>query len=393
MRLHEEFQGSYAETRVSIGERLKCRFNFGGSSSNTNTAFRRAGTTQQKKSHVIPGDLSSLISTGSYRSTSVDPVVGGKELSFLSGLFDRNNAQVPGQSILEAIQGITPEVFQGSSALQGMQARNPYSTDYETAMQALYDRQYDKARASAISGPQNVRGAQDRQGLELADLGSQMAQGRFAATTDQQNREAGVVQQATQIFNAIEGMRRGSQMQAQGQQQQGQHLQTQETLGASGALQGRHSANAANIQLASELLGDEVATNTESITGRGQQSGSASNWGVNVLGGCCFIFLESMNGKLPEFVRKGRDTYCTKERRDGYVATANRIVPLMRKSRFARWLTNTLMVRPFLAVGRWHFKEPDAAKGAFLLVPLCLAWFKTWDVIGSFKKGVVYGGH
>jgi hypothetical protein len=141
------------------------------------------------------------------------------------------------------------------------------------------------------------------------------------------------------------------------------------------------------------LLGEENATNTESIAGRGNQSGSASNWGVNVLGGCCFVFLEALNGELPAYVRKGRDELVNPARRDGYTWVANRLVPLMRKSRVARWLTNTLMVRPFLAVGRWHYKEPAARKSAVLLIPVCLAWFKTWDVIGYFNKGIRYGGN
>jgi hypothetical protein len=361
-------------------------FNFGGSESRTNSNFYRRGTTSSQKDYQLPGDLSALISRA-FKSTAPDENSGTQELGFLTGLLTRDSSSIPGQTVLEAIQAIDPTTFSGSDALATIMARNPYSTDYEDATRQLYERQFDKARAAAISGPSNVRGAQDRMGLELADLDTQMGMERFREIRGQQDREAGTVAQATQIFNAIESMRRGSQMQAQGQQVQSEHSQAQEGLSASNALQGRNAANSANLTLAAETLGKPKQTSAENIRGFGNQSGSSFSWGAgtnmtpNV---CCFIFLEALNGELPDYVREGRDKFQTPARRRGYRWMAAWLVPLMQQFKLWRWVVNWTMVKPFLVVGKGY--KTKKGIGGYVLLPIALFWFGLWSLIGTLKK-------
>ncbi len=385
--MNEEFYGLYQESRTNIAARIACHFNFTSNESKANSNFTRRGVTAQQKDYQLPGDLAALV-RGAFGATPVSAASGQTELNFLTGLMGRNNTQVPGQGILETIQGLDPTDFSGASPLAGIMARNPYSTDYESAMQDLFQRQHAQMKARAISGPQNVRGAQDRQGLELGEIDSQQAMNQFREIRGQQDKEAGVVQQAVQIYNAIESMRRGNQMQAQGQQVQSEHSQTQESLGASNALQGRNAANTANLALAGELLGKPKQTTSESIRGFGNQTGASTQWGATT-NPCCFIFLEALNGELPSYVRKGRDEFQTPARKKGYVWMASWLVPLMQKSKTCRWVVNWTMIKPFLVVGKGHKEQnPFSLKEVktYVLVPICLGWFATWSLIGTLKK-------
>lgn len=380
MRNYEEFQGIYE--RNDIARRVLCRFDTGESDSSTSSRFSRQGTTTQQKTYNLPADLAALIKQ-SFLTTGVPQATGEAETDFLTGLFSRDQQAVPGKSMLELIQGIDPASFTGGSAVTNMLARNPYSTDYESGVGDLYERMFDVARARAISGPQNVRGAQDRMGLELGEIDAQVGMNQFRDVRQQQDKEAGVVQQAVQIHNAIETMRRGSQMQAQGQQQGAESQRTGQAIAGSNALQGRQAANSANLSMASEFLGAPTATQTENLRGRGNQSTGSQSWGAGIT--CCFILLESLNGKLPLYVRKGRDEFVTEARRDGYVHLARWLVPLMCRSKWMLRLVNLIMVRPFLAHGKRHYGGRRGSVGWWGTLPVCWMWISLWQVVGKVK--------
>lgn len=353
----------------------------GGSENAQKSIFRRQGSSTLRKSYDLPGDLASLIRSN-FTTAAVPSDLSLSDSSFLRQLLDRNTSAVPGQSVLEDIKAINPAVFSGSSSLSNIMARNPYSTDYEQATRALYERQFDKARSMAVSGPTNVRGAQDRMGIELAELDTNMANNRFKEIREAQNAEAGVVENAVQIHNMIESMRRGTQMQAQGQEMAGVDMLSKLGLGASGALNSRRAASSATLGMAAEYLGSPTQTSSENTSGRGIQTASGDRWGTSF--NCCWTFMEAYDGKMPDFVRKGRDLFVTNERREGYRIMSNFVVPKMRVSSMWRRLVKTALIKPFEALGRQHFVT-GYNKSALVLRPYCWTWIYAWQLLGKLK--------
>lgn len=221
-------------------------------------------------------------------------------------------------------------------------------------------------------------------GLELADLGTQMSQNRFKDIREQQDKEAGVVEQAVQIFNAIEAMRRGSAMQAQGQQMAGQDMLTKQGLGAAGAVNAKRAAHSANLAMASEFLGAPTQTQTENTSGRGLQNSQGERWGTSF--NCCWTFMEAYEGRpLPEFVRRGRDQFVTESRRDGYRIMSSFLVPRMRASRNWRQLVRAVLVRPFEIHGE-HFYTTKRSFVGWALKPYCWTWILAWQLVGKVSK-------
>lgn len=358
-------------------------FDVGGGDTESDTKFRRTGTSSSKRTYELPGGLSSLL-TQSFGNSSVSPALQGAESNYLISLLSRSAGNVPGLSTLNNAMGIDPQSFQGGQGLETMMARNPYSADYENATSQLYNRQFNQARAAAQSGPTNVRGGTARQGFELADVGTQQAINRFREVRGQQDKEAGVVQGAVQLFNTIEQMRRGSQMQAQQQRMAGELGRDNQQLDATGAVGRMRTNNIANITTASELLGAPKSTTTDNLSGKGQQAGSSSHWGAGIT--CCHILLEALNGNLPDYVRRGRDEFCSPNRRRGYNWTANWLVPLMRKSRLVLHAVNWSMVKWFL----WHGKAFYVTKNLLvylLTFPVVWGWLLAWEAIGLVTEG------
>lgn len=373
-----------AETIVE-GHRLPFEaynFDIGGSESQGSTAFSRRGTTNVQKSFTLPSDLSALISQ-MYQGSQLPSATTGNESNLLNTLLTQSSTGVPGLSTLQEAQGIDPLNYSGLSGLSNMAARNPYSSDYESAVGSLYDRMFSKGRALAQSGPANVRGGTARQGFELAELDANVGRHKFQDIRQQQDKEAGVVQQAIQMMNAIENMRRGSRLQGQGQQMAGEHSRKQESLQAASGVNAIRGANNQNVALASDLLGTPKQTTTDNVRGRGQQVTQQSNWGAGIT--CCFIFLEVLNGELPPVVRKGRDTFNTDNRTIGYRWMSSWLVPLMRKFVWTRKLVNFFIVKPFIVEGEWWFDGKRVFAG-HLLFPYCWAWLLLWSFIGC-----VYG--
>jgi hypothetical protein len=214
-----------------------------------------------------------------------------------------------------------------------------------------------------------------------------MALNRFREIRGQQDKEAGVVQQAVQIANTIESMRRGTGMQAQQSKNNVINSQTQEALAASGGVGRLRTNNNQNLTLASELLAKPGVSTTTNLTGQGFQSTDTHQ--INAGVSCCFIFLEVLNGSLPECVELGRAQFITPRRRKGYKWMSEWLVPLMQKFAFVKWLMNELLVKPFIAIGEIHYAQewtnrPIAAFRWMLLRPYCQAWFWLWACLSVF---------
>lgn len=357
-------------------------FDVGGGSEDVDTSFSRIGATQQIRSYpTLPAELTSILSQW-FGMPQYSQAGADIERIILLNLLGKATEAVPGSSVISGIEQISPSSFSGDTALQNMADRNPYSKDYENAIGQLYDRGFEKSRALAQSGPLNVRGGTARQGFELGEIGAQNAMNKFRDVRQQQDKEAGVVQGAVQMMNAIEQLRRGSQLSASQLRTAGEQLRTQQALGSSSAIGKIRGQNQANVMTAAELLGGPTLTTGENLSGKGHQQTSASNWGVGI--SCCFIFLEALNGELPWYVRRGRDDFNTVARRNGYVWMSSWLVPWMRRSQKVMEWVNKLMIRPFLKVGAWHYGESKQAH-PFLKV-WCYGWFYLWSFLGTVKK-------
>ena len=358
------------------------------SQSSSSTAFQRKGTETTGANWSLPTWLEGLIQQAPTQSAIPQGAVNN-DWSFVTSLLQQDPSQVFGNTALNTIIGIDPTQYSGQESLDNIVGRNPYSRDYEHATRELYDRQFEIARSNAQSGPANVRGGQARVGFDLADTGTQESLNRFREVRGQQDKEAGIVEQAVQLGNQIESMRRGSQVQAAGVGQQGEHARTQESLGGSEQVSRARATNAANLQLAAELLGIKQGQTISNLSGQGQQiqssSGNSSQSSVGGGFGCCFIFLQALNGDLPMYVRWGRDDFQTLNRRRGYVWMSRWLVPGMQRSRFITHLVNLAMIKPFLVFGRSLYVRPRPfvkyTVGAF-----CWLWFALWSLLGWTKR-------
>ena len=347
---------------------------FSSSQGSGENSFQRTGDTWVSRTHQLPSGVSSAVH-GAYKHTMPDSALNDSQSAFYSTVLGRSPTGYPGAQSLQGIVDQDPSVFQGEAALNNFINRNPYSTDYENAIGALYDRMYNTARAGAISGPANVRGGQARQGFELADLDTQQSINKFREVRGQQDKEAGVVQGAIQLFNTIESMRRGQQMQGQQQQVSSEGSRVNEGLGAASGLDRSKTTHLANLQLAAELLGIPMTKTYENLFGQGNQNGSTMGFAPLQ---CCFIFLEATNGRLPWYTRLARDYFATPRRIHGYRWMSTWLVPAMKRSGVVKWLVNAVMVKPFLSWGHSLY----ISRRLNLWMPLCWCWFHLWSFLG-----------
>jgi hypothetical protein len=359
--------------------------NISGGTGGESSDWDRDIHTTNKTSQQLPGNLSTLISQA-YNHTGMTPTMSNLEMAALQAFLTRNPALTQFSQSLGDVANLatSPGGFGGQSALQDIYAQSPYSGTYEQNTNDLYDRSFDKARAAAKSGPTNVRGGVARNSFELAELDTNMSNGRFQQIDQAQKTQAGISNQAVQLANIIESGRRGQGMQAIGQQHHDTLARDQQKLEASAGVSRNRNAQAMNLGLASKLLGTQKNEHDDDSHGHGNSSSWSFGGGVS----CCFIFLEALNGQLPWFVREARDFYCTPKRRDGYNRMAGFLVPLMRSSRWVRSAVNFLMITPCLKYGAWDYQATDDknyTKKGWVFKPVVAAWFKIWDFIGGAK--------
>lgn len=350
-------------------------FDVGGGESDTSSKFERKGTSTTQRSFSLDSLIGDVIRANA-AGAAIPTGLQDAENSWLTTLLGRNDQTHGGTSLLESIKSMLTGTFTGSGGLDTIIARNPYSQDYENSTAALYNRSFNQARAAAQSGPANVRGGQARTGFELADLGTQQSMNRFREIRGQQDKEASTVMNAVQLANMIENLRRGQQVQATQADEGIKHVQRGDKLEAAGKVNQKRATSNADLNLASQVLGVPTSKTTDNLTGKGVQATDTSNWGVGLT--CCFIFLEALNGRLPSFVRLGRDRFNTPNRRAGYRWMSAWLVPAMRRSAVVSWLVNTLMVRPFLYQGFSFFVLQKHS----VLAPVCYMWFWVWSFLG-----------
>lgn len=113
--------------------------------------------------------------------------------------------------------------------------------------------------------------------------------------------------------------------------------------------------------------------------GSAQRSKSSA---MNVSGnaGCCFIFLEIYNGKLPWYVRICRDYYYKQESAvaTGYRRMAQWLVPLMQQYKPIAALVNFCMVKPISEYGG-YIMQVNKTGWKYKFVKKF--WFNVWSTI------------
>jgi hypothetical protein len=114
--------------------------------------------------------------------------------------------------------------------------------------------------------------------------------------------------------------------------------------------------------------------------GIGAGVGNVAGAGLGALK-CCFIFMEALNGPLPDYVRELRDYYYSKEPKIalGYIRMSKVLVPLMQKSRIIKYIINSIMVKPIISYGAFLKNIENGNKYNIIYKKL---WFSIWRIIG-----------
>lgn len=352
--------------------------------SRTSERFSRSGTTTNRRETTLPDFLKNIIGDNVTQST-ISPALASNQNNFLSGLLTRDNSAVLGKSQLENNLNINPTEFSGKSTLETTANRNPFSTDYENATANKFTDTVRQAMAAVSSGPDSVRGGQNRVGLRQGEALERASLDRTDEIRRAQAQDSQLGQAASSILAAIEAGRRAIISGSQNQIMQQFLGGTEQGVEAAREVDAQRGINSTNTALAGRLLGTDTGTINENLAGLGSQTGSTSSLGWNILGGCCFIFMEALNGELPWYVRRGRDIFVTPSRRVGYVRMSRWLVPLMARREGVKHLVNLILIKPFLKLGAWYFGEEGAKPQWRFYRPYCEAWFALWDFLG--RKG------
>lgn len=165
----------------------------------------------------------------------------------------------------------------------------------------------------------------------------------------------------------------------------GSNTGTSQITAANSGTSSGSSGNAFNF--AGGLVNSMNSANN-SLLGANAQIGSAqttANSPASYLGAvCCFIFLEAFNGKIPWYVRYGRDNYYSLDKNiaTGYRRVAKWLVPLMSKSKFIRSMVESLMVSPITQHLGYVTGHKASRKNKFLTH----TWLKVWSILGKNKQ-------
>jgi len=274
---------------------------------------------------------------------------------------------------------IDPTTFGGSPTLQTIMGRNPYSTQFEADTEAAFRQRSADALAQVQTGHEAVRGGQSRSGIAQGVMATRLGQERGQEIRQAQAQDAGIINNATGLFNTTELGRRQTQLGAQNQLGQQSIGRTAAASDASRSVANQTGVHSQALDLAARYLGNRQNLNTDNLSGRGSQG--TSSWGLNILGGCCFIFLQALNGKLPDYVERARHDFQTPVRRKGYKWMSAWLVPAMQRSHLASVLVNAFIIKPCLVWGRHHYGL-IAPPGAGLLKPYVFCLFHMWHLLG-----------
>lgn len=342
-------------------------------------SFSRKGTGLHERYYSVPSEIQSLIMEN-VREAGTDPGLQAQQGSLFSRLMTDTAQAQPGYSQLSDFAGMSPTGYGGWSTLYNVAARDPYDGAFAADTEAAYRQRASDAMAQAATGPEAVRGGSARSGIAQGVLSDRLAQGRGQEIRAAQLQDLSAVMDAAKSMGTIEQMRTNSAIQsAQGLSNISTGV-AQRGLEAGKALDINKVQNLGLLQLAAQLQGKTLDKQTDDFYGKGDQS----SWQAGL--SCCFIFLEALNGELPWYIELARVDFWTQPRRNGYTWMSRALVPVMRWSKLAKYLVNTVLVKPFLRYGAWLYGEETASSRSALLAPYCHAWLRLWGALGRIVR-------
>ncbi len=351
----------------------------GGTSSSGDSRFSREGTVNTNswrelttsQDNQFQQSLASLSPKDS--AMNVDPL--------LSQQMTREWGDVPySDAICKLIGANMPGVpVPGQASLTSQSNVDPYSQEYANNTYGRYANEVERLMATAKSGPQMTRGGTAAQGFAMSDAMNQASLNREDVLSQHRQADASISQGAAnqlaqarqnQHATALSGVNTGwgGYYNLLNNQNQSAQITNDRSRSYNDLLTGYTG-------LSSVMKGNEI----NNLSGRGAQSSSSMGASMNL---CCFIFLESYNGKLPITVRKYRDEFAPEntERRKGYIRMSKWLVPAMRMSKLARKLTNFFMVKPLTHYANWYYGINPVG---WVFAPVKSFWFTIWNLTGK----------
>ena len=351
----------------------------GGGTSNTSSKYSRQGDETKTSSYALPPEMNELID----QNLSALGLAGLDEhTQMLSTMLGQNpESDIINKGTLTDLIERTPEdqEFHGEAVAQSK--IDPYSSEYKDDTQAAYTERLNETLAGIDSNTM-------RTGTNHAALlkGQAVAEGERARGADlAQNRsvDSQAAQGSQNMLANIEQFLGAQALQAQQQLQMGKQGAQGNALQAGGQRTQRAQASGGALAQAARNRGVMSETMGSNLQGEGTQQTNSFNAGFDM---CCFIFLESLNGVLPWYARKGRDEFQTPKGVKGYKWMANWLVPLMQTNRMIRQTTNWLMVKPILAYGAYHYRvteRPLARRLGWVCKPIFKTWLRVWACLGK----------
>lgn len=349
--------------------------------SDTDSSYSRDGKGTKTASHVIPAGINDLI-TQNAAGAAPDPTMVGKQNAEYSRVLGLIKNDIPGYGNFTTLANQSTTEYPGRTQLTTTAARDPFSSNFESATNNSYKQRAADALAQMASGPDAVRGGASQTGIASAVLAERLAKERGYEVRNAQQQDQAISSDAIKTMNQVELAK----------SQQG--LQAASTLGGLSSQQDALKLQAAKsvdiaklnnmglLQLAAGLQGSTDETQEDHFYGKGNQVGS--NWSTGIQ--CCFIFLECLNGKLPWYIDLARNDYRTGSRRTGYVWMSDWLVPLMQRHARIKRFVNFVLIKPFLGYGACLYKDKERRWTGWLAAPYCELWLGIWGTLGHFVK-------
>lgn len=280
-------------------------------------------------------------STGTQQSTSAQYGAGtSTQTSRAASRSDPSAALVPAsQGILSQVGGVAQEFF--GQMLEMLQ------TGGVGAQAPIISRALESSKQATSTAMRQTEEGLTQRGLAGTPFGERILAGQRATGAAETSRVPTDI--ATAFMSLIP--------QAIGGAQQ---------TGISGLAAGRTEQSSSVMDALSTWLNQAVSQSTGQQRARGKEIT------------CCFIFLAGA-GKLSSSVRRYRDSHMTMRNRRGYYWLADRLVPLMERSRTVKYLVNLLMVRPMTCYGDYFYKGNSTG---FIFAPITQFWLTTFTLLG-----------
>jgi hypothetical protein len=219
-------------------------------------------------------------------------------------------------------------------------------------------------------------GLQRQTGQSIGDARTSMAQRGLYGSSLLGNATSGIRAQSGlasgQIASGVAGQQAG--LLAGLGQGLAQSHQAQGSLGAN-LFTGQAGLSQRNAESQANLRAQYAYQGTDGMADEiiGAAAGGAA-------GACCWIFLEAYGAPLDPVVRRYRDEHVTPRLKRGYYKLAEVLVPIMRKSRLARWAVRLGMTAPLASYARWHYGE---GRVGWVFAPLAAGWLKAFEFLGQ----------